>query len=53
VVEELMRGKVVGERIWREEDKGEERTQEGDLFGLGDIFGLWKGRKLGEEEGGG
>jgi hypothetical protein len=27
-----MRGKVVGERIGREEDKGERGTQEGDLW---------------------
>ena len=27
-----MRGKAVGERIWREEDKGEERTREGELL---------------------
>jgi hypothetical protein len=52
VVEELMGGKAAGEMDLREEDKGEGRTRgEGSLV-LG-YFGLWEGRKLGEEEGGG
>jgi hypothetical protein len=53
VVEELMRGKAVGERIWREEDKGERRTCEGDIFGLGDIlvYGREENWERKEEEG--
>jgi hypothetical protein len=47
VVEELLRGKVVGEMKWREKYKGEGRTREEDILGLGDIFGLWKGKKIG------
>ena len=38
VVEELMGGKVVGEMDSREEDKGEGRTREREIFGLGDIL---------------
>jgi hypothetical protein len=38
VVEELMGGKAVGEMDSREEDKGEGRTREGDLFWFWVIF---------------